>query len=266
MLSQVSGQPIAFEISSQLLPTTGSDLWYTVVAGGAAHGEMTLRLAAASGTRLAKKFLGETEPAAAGISAEPTTAEKTAPENIIPEDITPEDKEALEELLRQIAVLGGHHRLHSPGWVSAPSLPVRRALLVVGGIAGHRHDLHANHMSRRRIGAVRRGRNETHRAVRIATAPVVCANRKQASILALRSGVGLQRDGVIAGDPKARLQISDQLRITGSLLARRKRMQRAKPGQVTGVISEVALSFMVQEPSGIMVRSSARSRSASRRR
>ena len=132
VLSQVSGQPIAFEISSQLLPTTGSDLWYTVVAGGAAHGEMTLRLAAASGTRLAKKFLGETEPAAAGISAEPTTAEKTAPENIIPEDITPEDKEALEELLRQIAglaatalasIAGGEVQLHlspsaAPSWSS----------------------------------------------------------------------------------------------------------------------------------------------------
>jgi flagellar motor switch protein FliN len=137
VLSQVSGQPIAFEISSQLLATTGSDLWYTVVAGGAAHGEMTLRLAAASGTRLAKKFLGETEPAAAGISAEPTTSEditpeNPAPENIVPEDITPEDKEALEELLRQIAglaatalasIAGGEVQLHlspsaAPSWSS----------------------------------------------------------------------------------------------------------------------------------------------------
>src|ERR1035437_9512607 len=137
VLSQVSGQPIAFEISSQLLATTGSDLWYTVVAGGATHGEMTLRLAAASGTRLAKKFLGETEPAAAGISAEPTAAENITPENITPEniapeDITPEDKEALEELLRQIAglaatalasIAGGEVRLHltpsaAPSWSS----------------------------------------------------------------------------------------------------------------------------------------------------
>jgi flagellar motor switch protein FliN len=132
VLSQVSGQPIAFEISSQLLATTGADLWYTVVAGGATHGEMTLRLAAASGTRLAKKFLGETEPAAAGITAEPTTAENITPENIVPEDITPEDKEALEELLRQIAglaatalasIAGGEVQLHlspsaAPSWSS----------------------------------------------------------------------------------------------------------------------------------------------------
>jgi hypothetical protein len=37
-------------------------------------------------------------------------------------------------------------------------------------------------------------------------------------------------------------------------------------GQVTGIISLVAFSFMVHEPSGIMVRSSARSLSASERR
>jgi flagellar motor switch protein FliN len=122
VLSQISGQPIAFEISSQPVPNTGSDLWYTVVAGGATHGEMTLRLPAASGTRLAQKFLGEAEPAAAGIAAEPITAE----------DITPENKEALEELLRQIAglaatalasIAGGEVQLHlspsaAPSWSS----------------------------------------------------------------------------------------------------------------------------------------------------
>jgi flagellar motor switch protein FliN len=50
---------------------------------------MTLRLPAASGTRLALKFLGETEPAAGGGD----------------EGITADNKEALEELLRQIAGL-----------------------------------------------------------------------------------------------------------------------------------------------------------------
>jgi flagellar motor switch protein FliN len=116
VLSQISGdasgQPIAFEISSEPLPPTDSDLWYTVVAGGAAHGEMTLRLPAASGTRLAQKFVGETDPA--------------------PEGITPDHKEALEELLRQIAGLaatalaataGGEVQFHlsasaAPSWSS----------------------------------------------------------------------------------------------------------------------------------------------------
>jgi hypothetical protein len=36
-------------------------------------------------------------------------------------------------------------------------------------------------------------------------------------------------------------------------------------GQVTGIISTEALSFIVQDPSGIIARSSARSRSDSRR-
>jgi flagellar motor switch protein FliN len=120
VVSQVSGtasgKPATFEISSQPLPAADSDVWYTVVAGGAVHGEMTLRLPAASGTRLAQKFLGEAEPAA-GISTE---------------NVTPENKEALKEFLRQIAGLaatalaataGGEVQLHlaastAPSWSS----------------------------------------------------------------------------------------------------------------------------------------------------
>src|SRR5712692_4532136 len=118
VLSQVSGQPAAFEISSQPLPVADFDVWYTVVAGGAVHGEMTLRLPAASGTRLAQKFLGESESAA----SEGTTARK----------ITLENEQALEELLRQIvglaatalaATAGGEVQLHltasaAPSWSS----------------------------------------------------------------------------------------------------------------------------------------------------
>jgi len=117
VISQVSGHPAVFEVSANALPVADSDVWYTVVAGGAVHGEMTLRLPAASGTRLALKFLGETEAAAAGIAAEP---------------ITTDNKEALEELLRQIAGLaatalapaaGGEVQLHlsasaAPSWSS----------------------------------------------------------------------------------------------------------------------------------------------------
>ena len=39
----------------------------------------------------------------------------------------------------------------------------------------------------------------------------------------------------------------------------------ANSGQEIGIISTVALSFIVQDPSGIIALSSARSRSASRR-
>ena len=121
VLSQVSGtasgKSAVFEISSQPLPAADSDVWYMVVAGGAVRGEMTLRLPAASGTCLAQKFLGEAEPAVEGITVE---------------NITPENKQALEELLRQIAGLaatalastaGGEVQLHlsastAPSWSS----------------------------------------------------------------------------------------------------------------------------------------------------
>src|ERR1019366_8791868 len=116
VLSQVSGQPAAFEISSEPLPSTDSDLWYTVVAGGATHGEMTLRLPAASSTRLAQKFVGETEPA--------------------PEGITPDHKEALEEFLRQTA--GGEVQLHpspsaAPSWSSDAIVCLRTGKEAEGG-------------------------------------------------------------------------------------------------------------------------------------
>lgn len=112
VLSQVSGQTIAFEIASEPLLAVDSDLWYTVVAGGAVRGEMSLRFPSTSATRLAQKFLGETEPA---------------------QGITSEHKKALEELLRQIAGLaatalapdaGGEVQFHvaaasAPSWSSA---------------------------------------------------------------------------------------------------------------------------------------------------
>ncbi len=118
VLSQISGQPTVFEISPQPQPAADSDVWCTVVAGGAVHGEMTLRVSAASGTRLAQKLLGETGPAVAEAA---TT-----------ENITPDNKEALEELLRQVAGLasttlaptvGGEVQLHvsvsaAPSWSS----------------------------------------------------------------------------------------------------------------------------------------------------
>jgi flagellar motor switch protein FliN len=117
VISQVSSNvATTFEISLEPPVTTESDAWYTVVAGGAVHGEMTLRLPAAAGSRLARKFLGETEQAG----------------ETFPEAMSAENKEALEELLRQIAGLaatalavtaGGEVQLHltasaAPTWSS----------------------------------------------------------------------------------------------------------------------------------------------------
>jgi flagellar motor switch protein FliN len=113
VLSQIFGHPVTFETPSETPPGADSDLWYTVVAGGALRGEMTLRLPAASGTRLAQKFLQETEPP--------------------PPEPTAEHKDALEELLRQIAgqaatslasAAGGEVQFHvaasaAPSWSSS---------------------------------------------------------------------------------------------------------------------------------------------------
>ena len=137
---------------------------------------------------------------------------------------------------------------------------------IAAGVAGDHHDVHADHRGRRRIGAVRGGGDQADLAVALAARGMVAADRQQPGIFALRAGIRLQRDRVIAGDvAQPFLQPREQRVIARGLLARRERMQRANSGQVSGIISVVAFSFMVQEPSGIIARSSARSRSLSLR-
>jgi flagellar motor switch protein FliN/FliY len=96
VLTQIAGKPHPFELSSQSPDLADSDLRFTVVAAGAARGEMALRLPVASAIRLARQFLGEAPP-----PAEPSPAEGAVPGVAISND----EQEALEELLRQIAGL-----------------------------------------------------------------------------------------------------------------------------------------------------------------
>jgi flagellar motor switch protein FliN/FliY len=113
VLAQISSQTIAFEISfGDPPPPAEADLRFTVVAGGSVHGEMSLRVPSSSAVRLARKFLGEPEPAA---------------------ETTSDQKGAVEELFRQIAGLvstmlapsvGGEVQLHvaassAPSWSPA---------------------------------------------------------------------------------------------------------------------------------------------------
>lgn len=120
VLSQIAGQALGIDISEEDLAPAENDIWYTVVAGGAARGEMALRLSAASGSILAQMLLGE---------AQPTAGELTA-----------ELKEALDELLRQIAghaataltSSAGEIQLHvstssAPTWPAAAASCFRRA-------------------------------------------------------------------------------------------------------------------------------------------
>jgi flagellar motor switch protein FliN len=88
VLSQVSGQPHAFEIAAEPLAAADSDLRYTIVTAGAVQGEMALRLPQLSAIRLARIFVGGAE---------------AAPEAGVP--IADDDREGFEELLRQIAGL-----------------------------------------------------------------------------------------------------------------------------------------------------------------
>jgi hypothetical protein len=80
-------------------------------------------------------------------------------------------------------------------------------------------------------------------------------------------GIGLQADARIArglAQPGAQLASSSAVALR-SWSAGAKGWMLANSGQVMGIISLVALSFMVQLPSGIMLRSSARSLSLSMR-
>lgn len=98
VLSQISGEPQTFELSTEPFHAADSDLRYTVAAVGAIQGEMALRLPASSGALLAHKLLGEiaapADPAATG--GPPETVAK------ISKGISNDDRDALDELLRQI--------------------------------------------------------------------------------------------------------------------------------------------------------------------
>ena len=105
---------------------------------------------------------------------------------------------------------------------------------VAPAVAGDHHDLHAGHVGGGRIGAVRRGGDQAHLAMRLAARGVIAADRQQPGIFALRAGIRLQRDRVIAGDvAQPFFQPGEQRVIALGLLARRERMQAAEfgPGQ-----------------------------------
>ena len=105
-------------------------------------------------------------------------------------------------------------------------------------------------------------------AVVLAVRRVEGADGEQPGIFALAAGIGLQRD---AGETGGRLQpggqaVDQRLDSPRSARAGANGWRSANPGSVTGIISAVAFSFMVQEPSGIMLRFSATSLSSRRLR
>ncbi len=99
-----------------------------------------------------------------------------------------------------------------------------------------------------RVGAVGADWDQADVAVAVALRLVVALDRQQAGVLALRAGVGLQADASVAGglgQPGAQLLV--QLGGSpASWSAGAKGWTWANSGQVIGIISLVALSFMVQ--------------------
>ena len=65
-------------------------------------------------------------------------------------------------------------------------------------VAAHHDDIHAGHMRRRRIGAVRGGGNQADGAMALAAAAMIGADGQQSGVFALRAGIRLQRNRVIA--------------------------------------------------------------------
>jgi hypothetical protein len=102
---------------------------------------------------------------------------------------------------------------------------------VATGIAGGHDHAHAGHVGGGRVGAVGRGRDQADVAAVFATALVVGTNGQQASVLALGTGVRLQRDRVVAGGgAEHRFQFVGQLLVAGALLGRGERVQGAELG------------------------------------
>lgn len=125
-------------------------------------------------------------------------------------------------------------------------------------VARDHHDAHAREHGAGRVRAVRALRDEADRARVVAVREVVAADREQARELALAARVRLEADGVVARDVgEPGLQLEDELEVALDVVRRGEGWMAWNSGQVTASISVAALSFMVQEPSGIMPRSSA---------
>ena len=86
-------------------------------------------------------------------------------------------------------------------------------------------DAHAREHGRRRVRAVRRRRDEADLALQVAAVMVVPTDREQPRELALRAGVRLQRDRVVAGDlGEPRLELLDEHEVPRDVVGGRERV------------------------------------------
>lgn len=122
VLGQITGSPFSCavfaEVPAEITGASEGDLWIACALSGGLRGEMSLRLSAASATRLARLFMGEPETE---ISAAPAD---------LPQ-LTDEYREAAVELFRQVAGLvasslkaqWGEVQLRPEAAAGAPSWP-----------------------------------------------------------------------------------------------------------------------------------------------
>ena len=157
-----------------------------------------------------------------------------------------DDLAELDNALLEHAVGGrvGHHDGRQLVAVALGlGLQVRQVHVAVF-VAFDNHDLQAGHSRTGRIGAVGGARDQTDVAMMVTAALMVALDGKQAGVFALGTCVGLHPRVCSVGA---------------------KGCMRLNSGQLIATISVVALSFMVQEPSGIMARFRAMSLSSKRR-
>ena len=126
----------------------------------------------------------------------------------------------------------GHHDRGQPvGVLGDLGLQVGQVHLALVAAGGHHHHLHAGQHRGGCVGAVRAGRDQADRAIGLAPALVVAADRQQPGELTLGAGVGLQRDRVVAGDlAQPALQVGDQLGVAVELAGRRERVDVGEAG------------------------------------
>ena len=96
-------------------------------------------------------------------------------------------------------------------------------------VAGHDNHAHPGHHGAGGVRAVRRDGDQADVTLGVTTAAVIGADREETGELALRAGVRLQRDGVVARDRhQPPLQLVDQEQVAVGLIERRERMDRGE--------------------------------------
>ena len=98
-------------------------------------------------------------------------------------------------------------------------------------IASNRHDGHSGHDRAGRVGAVGGGGDEADGAVLVTARVVVGADDEQSGVFALRTGIGLERDGGEARDfGEPRFELTEEFAVAGGMLDRGEGMQVAEFG------------------------------------